>query len=178
MRLGLPLALGLVATTFAGRAQAEEAPSATAPAPETTTVDFGWQIVAADLGALFVGTYATRSTGDPYVLAMPLAAPIVHLAHGDAQGAGRSFYLHTGLTAVGGLATGALTLVAVGSSDKLVLQGASVGALVGAVVAMAIDASSARVQRPVSRPAARNLPVPTVATAPGGGFMIGVAGRL
>jgi hypothetical protein len=48
---------------------------------------------------------------------------------------------------------------------------------VGLVSATAIDATYlAHVDRPVRR--ARNIPTPTVAVAPGGGFMLGVAGRL
>jgi hypothetical protein len=183
MRIPVPILLSLLTafTATAARA-AEPAPAVAepAPAPETTRVNFGGQIVLADVGTLALAAVVANKTGDGHLfLAYPLAAPLVHIAHGDGKGAMGSLALHVGLPVAGSFLGLALSKPGCGSGEFVCgLGGFALGGLVGLVSATLIDATYlAHVDRPVARPA-RNIPTPTVAVAPGGGLMLGVAGRL
>lgn len=181
MRSRVPVLVFLIATATTTLARAEQPALSTTPAaPETTRVSFGWEIVAADLGTLALATAVAESTGESRLfLAYPLAAPLVHLAHRDPAGAAGSFALHLTAPVAGALVGYQLSKASCHPEDLLCgLGGMGLGLLGGLVTATVVDATFlAHVDRPVSRPA-RNLPTPTVALAPGGGFVLGVAGRL
>ena len=178
-----PILVALIAASTATAARAAEpapAPSLTAPAPETTRVNFGGQIVLADVSTLVLATVVAQKTGDGHLfLAYPLAAPLVHVAHGDGRGAMGSLALHAGLPVAGAFLGFAVNRAGCGSGEFMCgLGGFGIGGLVGLVSATLIDATYlAHVERPVARPA-RSIPTPTVAVAPGGGLMLGMAGRL
>jgi hypothetical protein len=170
MRLPAALAVSLLLAAVAGSARADEL----AP-PPTTTKYFGGQILAVDAAVVGLGLVGS---GVP-LLAFPLAAPTVHIAHGDGSGAVGSFLLHTGLPIVGGYLGYELDTRHCDGEDLCGLGGLILGGGLGMLTATLMDAAFlAHVERPVFARAPRGLPTPTLAFSPRGGFMLGLAGRL
>jgi hypothetical protein len=172
----------LATTLLAATARADApAPAPETPAPpQTEVVHFGWKIVAADVAALTVGIVAAQATEEPaFVLAWPLAAPSVHFAHGDAKGGVLSLALHVFAPVAGGFIGYQVETANCSPGAWFCgLGGLALGVAGGMLTATIVDAAAlASVERPVKR-FTRNIPLPTVAVAPGGGFMVGLAGRL
>jgi hypothetical protein len=190
MNLRAPIALPLVATialaapAFAGApapTPVAPAPAPAAPEAPAPVVDhFPLQILGADLAALTLGTTLAAATGEPaFLLSFLLAAPTVHAAHGDAAGAVISGVLHIGGPLLGAYTGYAIDAASCGAGEWFCgLGGFLVGAGVGTLLATGIDAGFLSYYPRTARRRASALPIPTVALAPHGGLMLGLAGRL
>jgi len=171
MRLTVPLIACLLAVSLARTAHADT--------PETATTEFGGAILVTDAAVLGLGLGLASKGAAPLLMAFPIAAPIVHVVNGDPLGAFGSLALHIGLPLMGGVAGiyGGQAACHRGGWD-CPMTAIGVGVLAGAVTATLVDSAFlAHVERPVPR-RAPGVPVPTVAMAPGGGVVLGVAGRL
>ena len=190
MRHRTLLAAILVPTLFAMNAQAQS-PGRAAPAqpqvaptwpenPPTEVERYGWQIVLADLAGATVAIAATNATGaGGFLLAFPVAAPTVHALHGNGSAALLSLGLHVAAPLAGAYLGYQIDSATCGPEEWFCgIGGAALGVLAGAVTATVTDATLlAKKERPIERRRSR-MALPTVAVAPGGGFMLGLAGAL
>ena len=180
----------LVSTMFTMSAQAQSpgpaapAQPAVAPAwpenPSTEVERYGWQIVLADLAGATAAIAATNATGaGGFLLAFPVAAPTVHALHGNGSAALMSLGLHVAAPLAGAYVGYQIDSANCGPDEWFCgIGGAGLGVLVGAVAATITDATVlAKKERPIERGRSR-MAVPTVAVAPGGGFMLGLTGAL
>ncbi len=182
-RLALPLLL-IAAAVKPALADEEEpvAPLiATQPAPAQTW--YGWQTLLADGAGIagFAGCVNLLDNSDAEgicVVPFLLAAPAVHIAHGNPGRAGISFLLNGGLPIAGALIGAAAADC--GNGDFLCGLGeAAVGLLIGVGVAATIDAaisfdSEAAPPRAVARRAPTLLPTVSLTSGSAG---LGLAGR-
>ncbi|MEZ4221546.1 MAG: hypothetical protein R3B13_11515 [Polyangiaceae bacterium] len=140
--------------------------------PDTESVWFGGEILAADLGAILVS-----ATGTGAAIGIPLyfvGGPAIHWGNHSGKGWG-SFGLRAGLPLGLGFAGAGL------ADRQNKLEGFAVGMLLGAVTAITIDvAALAYVDVPLERRTVRIPPsklrvAPTLAVTPNGAFT-GVVG--
>jgi hypothetical protein len=162
----------------APRPAAGQAPPGEDPPPFIPPKDveyFGGQILLADAGV--VALAYGLGVGPLAVVGYPLAAPTVHIVHGDGIGAVQSLLLHVAAPVAGAYIGYELEMRDC-RSDMCGLAGLLVGGFLGMVTATAVDAAFlAHVERPRRVADQRPLPTPTLAITPGG-LMLGVAGRL
>jgi hypothetical protein len=173
--------LFLAGSPSPGRADTTEAPppSPTAPARET----FGGQVVLGDvigaIGSLGIVSATGRATG---LLLYPVAAPTIHLIHRDGTGALASLILHLGAPVAGAFLGSALSSSDCHASDEdtCALGGFLVGGLFGLATATTVDAVWLARTTPTTpaQQSRRSIATPTLAIAPRGGLVLGVAGRL
>jgi len=190
--LGIGGGLGAVCVVLAGLAPAgssfEVAPDLRAevvvvgvPRPVQLAVDASARLVILSHG------WRGDDAAEIYRLelaALPLDASrtprvVVPFSGGPRKAAFGSLALHIGLPLMGGVAGiyGGQAACHRGGWD-CPMTAIGVGVLAGAVTATLVDSAFlAHVERPVPR-RAPGVPVPTVAMAPGGGVVLGVAGRL
>jgi hypothetical protein len=163
------------------RAETETPPPRSEPAT-TTTETFGGQVVLADLVGVAGSIVLAAGTQRPeMLLAYPLAAPAVHVFHGDGAGALGSLALHVGAPVAFAFVGLAIDSRGCDYHYNMVcgLGGFMLGTLIGLATATTVDAlwlASVTHEAPARR--SRSLATPTIALAPRGGLLLGLAGRL
>jgi len=183
--LTLPLALTLLSAPAGAQVVDPQAP----PSEPTARAGSGWfggQVLAADLLGVAAGVGVSRAVDSAYplVLTWALAAPAVHLAHGDPGGAAGSLLLHLAAPVAGAVIGYGIDSAHCGPDEWFCgIGGLALGGLVGMIVATTVDAAflsnTPRDERLAHRTHRTHaLAVPTVAVNPNGGFVLGLAARL
>ncbi len=132
-----------------------QGPSLPGPGAAPGSTWYGWQTLFADFAAVGIAAATTRpGSAYPGAITFLLAAPLVHLANGNAGGSAWSLGLRLGLPA--SLALLGAAADTCGPQELLCgLEGAAVGGLIGIVIASLVDATvlaRTGAQRPAAEP--------------------------
>jgi hypothetical protein len=147
LTLGSLLALTPLVAHAESTLAASDAPSASVEPPKPQREWYGWQTLLVD-GAAVTAFFATEQNnnsvgGELSAAGYVLAAPVIHLAHRNAEAAGISIALRLGLPLAGGLIGYAASRSDAKNEDSGLEAMAAVGlgAFLGVAIASIVDAS-------------------------------------